>query len=158
MRSWTNVEVNDGEINVVVQNTSQWKGTIKNIKNVEELYVKVKDPRTGKYIVDDNNDDIHGRFLRMKNELVAKAPKPPQNVVPTKVYMPDKNLERYEPCKFETIRITDITFDKNGEVKTPVMVFDNGKGVKNIAGKETIHATIFYEFNSAIIEGDGEKA
>ncbi|MGG7469211.1 OmpA family protein [Chryseobacterium arthrosphaerae] len=157
MRSWTNVEVNDGEINVVVQNTSQWKGTIKNIKNVEELYVKVKDPRTGKYIVDDNNDDIHGRFLRMKNELVAKAPKPPQNVVPTKVYMPDKNLERYEPCKFETIRITDITFDKNGEVKTPVMVFDNGKGVKNIAGKETIHATIFYEFNSAIIEGDGEK-
>ncbi len=62
MRSWTNVEVNDGEINVVVQNTSQWKGTIKNIKNVEELYVKVKDPRTGKYIVDDNNDDIHGRF------------------------------------------------------------------------------------------------
>lgn len=157
MRSWSNVEVHDGEINVKVQNTSQWKGTIKNIKDVEELYVKVKDPKTGKYIVDDNNDDIHGRFLRMKNELVAQAPQQPQNVVPTKVYMPDKNLERYEPCKFETIKITDIIFDKKGEVKKPVTVFDKGKGTKNIAAKETIHATIYYEFNSAIIEGDGEK-
>ncbi|PWN70526.1 hypothetical protein C1631_011200 [Chryseobacterium phosphatilyticum] len=155
LRTLNDVEVNDGEINVKIQNTSQWKSAIKDIKDVEELYVKVKDSK-GKYIVDDNNDDIHARFLRIKNQLVAQAPKQPQNVVPTKVYMPDKNLERYEPCKFEMIKITDVTFDKDGEVKKPITVFDNGKGVKNTAAKETIHATIFYEFNSAIIEGDGE--
>ncbi|MCQ9642026.1 OmpA family protein [Chryseobacterium sp. WG14] len=157
MRRWADVEVNDGEINVKVQNTSQWKGVIKDIKDVEELYVKVKDPKTGKYIVDDNNDDIHARFLRMKNELVAAAPQPPQNVVPTKIYAPDKNLARYEPCKFETIQISDIVFEKDKEVKKPITLFNKGVGVKNIAERETIHATIFYEFNSAVIEGDGEK-
>lgn len=156
MRRITDAVVKNGEINVKIRNTSQWKRTIKDIKDIEELYVKIKDPVSGKYIIDDNNDDIHGRFLRMKNELVAEAPQQPQNVVPTKVYQPSKDLERYEPCKFEQIKITDRIFNGDKEEIETVLVFDNGKGIKNIADKETIHATIYYQINSAIIEGDGE--
>jgi hypothetical protein len=99
-------------------NTFSWYGKIKGIKEDEEFYVKVKDPSTGKYIVDNKQNTDHGQFLRIQKKIVSREVKPPTNLTPLKVGKPDEKAERYEPCKFETIAIDKtIIFDKGKKHK-----------------------------------------
>ena len=105
--TYTNVKVRDGEVNLEIKNTSTWQGLVNNIQDEEKFYIKVKDQATGKYILDNNNDEEHGRFLRIKNKLVANNPQPPENNTATKTGQPNVSPVRYEPCKFETISITE---------------------------------------------------
>lgn len=156
--TYTNVKVRDGEVNLEIKNTSTWQGLVSNIQEEEKFYIKVKDQVTDKYILDSNKDEEHGRFLRIKNKLVANNPEPPQNNTAAKTGQPNVKAVRYEPCKFETISITE-TQKKDGKMEqTKTLVFDNGKGLKNVVNPEkSISKTIFFGFDSDVITKEGNE-
>ncbi|WP_130736586.1 OmpA family protein [Flavobacterium sp. J27] len=156
--TFTNVKVRDGEVNLEIKNTSTWQGLVNNIQDEEKFYIKVKDQATGKYIVDTNNDEEHARFLRIKNKLVANNPQPPQNNTAAKTGTPSPKKERYDLCKFETISITE-TQKKDGKMeKTTTLVFDNGKGLKDVANpQKEVTKTIFFGFDSDVITKEGNE-
>ncbi|UOX35495.1 OmpA family protein [Flavobacterium sediminilitoris] len=156
--TYTNVKVKDGEINLEIKNTSTWQGLISNIQDEEKFYIKVKDQASGKYILDNSGDEEHARFLRIKNKLVANNPQPPQNNTAVKTGQPNVKAVRYEPCKFETISITE-TQKKDGKIEQmKTLVFDNGKGLKNVINPErAISKTIFFGFDSDVITKEGNE-
>lgn len=157
-QTYTNVKVIDGEVNLTIQNTSTWKGKVKNIADVEEFYIYVKHQTTGKYILNANKDKAHAKFLRIKNELVANAPSPPVNNTAAKVGITNIKPDKYAPCKYETITILE-TEKKDGKInKIDTIVFENGNSIKDIiTKKETITKTIHFDFNETTIDGEETK-
>lgn len=156
---YSQVMVIDGEVNMKIENTYAWMAYVDNIQNVEEFYVKVKDPLSKEYIVDNLGDDLHAIYLNVKNKVVTTNTNVSQNQTPTKVYLPDVNAARIEPCKFEVIKITESVVKDGKANNTTVKVFNNGVGLKNTRGKsleETINRTIFFKFDGTIIDRDGE--
>ncbi|MFD2584329.1 OmpA family protein [Pedobacter vanadiisoli] len=138
------VDVIDGEINLKIPNTYAWYQSMKDREDVEEFYVRVVHPVTGKYIEDTGGkgDTAHARFLRIKDKVKSQVMEAPQNRTPVTIYQPDKNEARFELCKFEQINITE-------EGGKPELIFDNGKGVKNISDKrEKIVESILFKFDS----------
>ncbi|MGS2762169.1 OmpA family protein [Sinomicrobium sp. M5D2P9] len=155
--TYNRIHVTDGEINLEIRNTSSWQPLVSNIQEEEKFYIKVKNGR-GQYIIDDNNDDIHARFLRIKNELVSNEPERPKNLTPVRIGKPQLNMERYEPCKFETISITEVE-EKNGKAQQKkVVVFDNGKNLSKIRSvPELVNRTVYFTFDSAAIESQSRS-
>lgn len=159
VHTYNNVQVIDGEVNLKIENTFAWIAYVDNIQNVEEFYVKVKDVASKKYIKDKLGDDLHAIYLNVKNKIATTNTNGAQNQTPTKVYKPDVNSVRLEPCKFEVIKITENETKDGKASNTTVKVFDNGNGVKLIksaALQEHIQRTIYYKFDSTIIDKDGE--
>ncbi|UKB82874.1 OmpA family protein [Chryseobacterium sp. MEBOG06] len=155
---YNNVDVIDGEVNLKIENTFAWMAYVDNIQNVEEFYVKVKDIASKQYIKDNRGDDLHAIYLNVKNKIVTTNTNGAQNQTPTKVYMPDVNSVRQEPCKFELIKITENETKDGKASNTTVTVFKNGEGVtqiKSAALQEHIQRTIFYKFDSTVIDKDG---
>ncbi|MDW9380455.1 OmpA family protein [Chryseobacterium sp. JV558] len=158
VHTYNSVEVIDGEINLKIENTFAWMAYVDNIQNVEEFYVKVKDTASKQYIKDKLGDDLHAIYLNVKNKIVTTNTNGAQNQTPTKVYKPDVSSVRLEPCKFEVIKITENETKDGQASNTTVKVFDNGNGVKLIksaALQEQIQRTIFYKFDSTVIDKDG---
>lgn len=158
VHTYNNVQVIDGEVNLKIENTFAWMAYVDNIQNVEEFYIKVKDVASKKYIKDNLGDDLHAIYLNVKNKVVTTNTNGAQNQTPTKVYKPDINSVRLEPCKFEIIKITESEIKDGKANNTTVKVFDNGNGVKQIqspALQEHIKRTIFYKFDSTEIDKDG---
>ncbi|MBO9690068.1 OmpA family protein [Chryseobacterium sp.] len=156
---YNNVQVIDGEVNLKIENTFAWMAYVDNIQNVEEFYVKVKDVASKQYIKDKLGDDLHAIYLNVKNKIATTNTNGAQNQTPTKVYKPDVNSVRLEPCKFEVIKITENETKDGKASNTTVKVFDNGNGVKLIksaALQEHIQRTIYYKFDSTVIDKDGE--
>lgn len=123
-----NLEVVNGEVLYSIGNTSTWMGKVHNIASVEEFFIIVKNKR-GQDIIDHNSDNFHARFLRIKNELVSNQIKPSENITASKIGDSEKNVERFEPCKFEEIIITAPT-RKDGKMETkPKTVFKNGSNL-----------------------------
>ncbi|RZK19916.1 MAG: OmpA family protein [Flavobacterium sp.] len=136
------VNVINGEINLKIPNTFAWYQSMKDRSDVEEFYVRVVHPITGVYIQDDGGDTAHARFLRIKDKVVSHVIEKPQNRTPVTIYEPDKNAKRFELCKFEQINVTEAG-------AKPVLVFDNGKGLKNIQDKrEKSLTSIVFKFDS----------
>lgn len=138
------VSVTDGEINLKIPNTYAWYHSMNDRADVEEFYVRVVHPVTGKYIEDTgiHSDTAHARFLRIKDKLKSQVVTPPENRTPVTIYQPDKNEARFELCRFEQINITE-------EGGTPELIFDNGNGVKNVIDKrEKVLESIIFKFDS----------
>ncbi|MFP3577893.1 hypothetical protein, partial [Brevibacillus sp. SIMBA_040] len=74
-------------------------------------------------------------YLNVKNKVITTNANVSKNQTPTKVYKPDVNAQRYEPCKFEVIKISENDTKEGKAVVTTVPVFDNGKGLRKIAGQ-----------------------
>lgn len=99
-------EVIDGEVNTEFTIQPSWKkGTEDNL-----FYVKVRDGKN--YVKDSKGQIIHGRYLKVKNNIVPIK----QNIVkltnnaPVKVGAADKDVKVNHLCKFKQINIED-----NGE-------------------------------------------
>lgn len=153
---YTDVQVIDGEVNLKIQNSYAWMAHVNNIQNLEEFYIKVKDQASGKYIKDNLGDDLHAIYLNVKNKIATTNTNVSQNQTPTKVYKPDVNSARIEPCKFEVIKFTENVVKDGKANNSTVTVFDNGKGLKTIKARdESIHKTIYYKFDSTEIDKDG---
>ncbi|CAA0172934.1 OmpA family protein [Tenacibaculum maritimum] len=139
----------DGDINLKIQNTSQWMSSVRNLQEIEQFFVKIK--HKGAYIFDNYHDDEHAIYLNIKKQLVHTIPKAPENITPTKVYEAAINPTRYEPCKF-----TEINIIEHG--KAPFTVFKDGQV---LAGKryvkQTIHRAIYFDFNDTSINNSAQK-
>jgi outer membrane protein OmpA-like peptidoglycan-associated protein len=134
------VDVIDGEINLEIKNTYAWYSTIKGIKETEEFYVKIYDPVAKVYITDEKGLIDHATFLRINKKVVSHQVTPPTSLSPLKTGEPDKNKERYELCKFETITITEPK-------KQPIKLFNNGQNLSKITNPKTpIFKTILFDF------------
>lgn len=158
IHTYNNVLVIDGEVNLKIENTYAWMAYVSNIQNVEEFYIKVKDA-SGNYLKDQLGDDLHAVYLNVKNKVATTHTGVSQNQTPTKVYRPDVNAARYEPCKFEVIKFTETEIKDGTPNNTTITVFDNGKGLRKLSGtplQEKIVRTIFYKFDSTVIDKDGE--
>lgn len=156
---YTDVQVIDGEVNLKIENTYSWMAHVENIQNVEEFYIKVKDSASKKYIKDDRGDDLHAIYLNVKNKVVTTNANVSKNQTPTKVYKPDVSAVRYEPCKFEVINITEPEVKDGKAENTTALLFNNGDGLKQLKTgplQEHIQRTIFYKFDSTVIDKDGE--
>lgn len=151
---YPNVEVIDGEINLEIKNTAAWMSLVKNIQNEEQFYIKVKNTQ-GRYIVDNNNDTAHARFLRIKKELISARIEEPENHTPAVVNQPTPDPTRYDPCKFDKISITEI-IDKDGSVSPQtIVIFDKGTQLISVTHKpEYITRTVYFEFDSYAITGE----
>ena len=155
---FTDIPVIDGEVNLEVNSTYYWMAKVNNINDIEEFYIQVKDQKTNQYIKDKLGDDLHAIYLNIKNKVASTNVSRPTAQTPTKVYTPDVSSIRYEPCKFEQIKITESETKDGKANNTTVVVFDNGKGLKNSKNnvEEKIQRTIFFKFDSTIIDKDGE--
>ncbi|WP_427873954.1 OmpA family protein [Flavobacterium sp. MMS24-S5] len=157
LRSIAGVEVIDGEINLQISNTYSWYFDVKNPIAKELFYVKVYDPVSKTYIVDDKNDTEHARFLRMKRDVVSQQIKPPTNLSPLKTGEPAKSTERFEPCKFETITIVEEKKENGKTTKEKTLLFDNGDKVKGQSlKKEPLNKTILFEFDKYEITSEAK--
>ncbi|MDN3693888.1 hypothetical protein QWZ06_17155 [Chryseobacterium tructae] len=107
IHTYTDVKVIDGEINLQIGNTYLWHARIGKPGSQEEFYVKVK--AGGKYITD-GKDDIHARFLRIKNTIVSKAIEPSQSNTPAKVGDTNKSISSIGLISLEKIAV-NTTYD-----------------------------------------------
>jgi len=117
MRTLYNVEVTDGQINVKISNTSEWKSSIKQIQDNEEFYVKIK-RKNGTYLKDKNGKDTHGKHLNIKNILKVINREKPSNQTALIVGESETNYKGIAPCRFSKITIKD---------DAELIVFDEGK-------------------------------
>ncbi|HSD07018.1 OmpA family protein [Flavobacterium sp.] len=145
LHRYTSVDVIDGEINLEINNTHAWFGKLNPVKETEEFYVKVFHPANKIYITDSDNDTEHARFLRINRKIISKEIKPSTNQSPLKTGKPDINAERYESCKFDTIKITDE--DES------IIVFEGGKSKLETSNPlEKIKASVWFDFDKDTIE------
>lgn len=127
MRTLYNVEVIDGQINLKIPNTSQWKASIKEIQDNEEFYVKIKTKKKG-YLKDKDGNVIHGKYLNLKNILKAVSAKKPSNQTPLIVGESETNFKGVATCKFSKITIKDeIDFTIFDQGKTQLKPLDSKK-------------------------------
>lgn len=144
IQRYTSVDVIDGEINLQIKNTLAWHTKLKGIKETEEFYVKVFDPTIKLYIPNDKNETKHASFLKINKKTVPQEIKPPTNMSPLKTGEPDKNAVRFDPCKFETISITEPT-------KT-TLLFSKGKNLSNETNpKKLMVKTVLFDFNQSVL-------
>jgi len=155
---YTSVDIIDGEINLEIKNTYAWHSKLTGIKETEEFYVKVFDPAIKLYIPNDKNETKHAQFLKINKKVVSKEVKPPTNMSPLKTGEPDKNVARFEPCKFETITIIEDKKEDGKTTKVKTLVFDNGKKLTNkVTKKEPLRKSILFEFDKYDITADAKK-
>ena len=149
MRTVYNVTVIDGQINLKISNTSEWKSSIMQIQDNEEFYVKIK-RKNGTYLKDKNGKDVHGKYLNIKNELKVVNKEKPSNQTPLIVGESETNYKGIAPCKFSKIIIKD---------EADVTVFDEGKTKLSPsytrAGEQTHY--VFFDFNKSNIRNDAQK-
>ncbi|CAD0002944.1 OmpA family protein [Flavobacterium chungangense] len=144
IQRYTSVDVIDGEINLQIKNTLVWHTKLKGIKETEEFYVKVFDPTIKLYIPNDKNETKHASFLKINKKTVPQEIKPPTNMSPLKTGEPDKNAVRFDPCKFETISITEPT-------KT-TLLFNKGKNLRSETNpKKLMLKTVLFDFNKSVL-------
>jgi len=147
------VNVIDGEINLKIPNTYAWYHSMNDRADVEEFYVRVVHPVTGKYIEDTGGkgDTAHARFLRIKDKLKSRVVEAPENRTLVTIYQPDKHEARFELCKFEQINLTE-------EGGKPELIFDNGKGIKNVSDKrDKTLESIYFKFDSTELLSESLK-
>ncbi|HEY5750118.1 MAG TPA: OmpA family protein [Chryseolinea sp.] len=152
------VFVEGGEINLEIRDTLAWYTALGTPEEVEEFYILLKS-LTGKYIAGPDAVwgaaiSAQGTYLNLKNKIVHSLCEPPKNLAPLKIGKEDPNHQRWEPCKFETIDITDMEGKNGTEVKK--RVFDNGKNLTLVKyAPQKIASTVFFDFDHAIVGADG---
>ncbi len=149
IKVYTGVAVSDGEINLSISDTFSWYGKIKNIKDIEEFYVKVKNPVTKKYIT--NNDTAHSNSLRIIKKIAPNIPKPPTNITSLKVGESDKYEKIPGHCNFKKL----VLYQDD----EPITIFDEGKFKRQISDKDRFIKTrkIHYDFDKYNIREDAKK-
>lgn len=150
VKVYTSVDVYDGEINLEITDTLTWFGKIKGIKDVEQFYVKIKNPITKKYIANSKNETAHARFLKIKNKMEVTMVKPPTNLTPLKVGELDKYLKNAGHCRFKEISIY--------ENEDPVILFNEGKFLRklNPGDKSIVTEIIHYDYDQWDIREDAK--
>ena len=143
--TYSSVQVNDGEVNLKMGNTSTWFIHAK--KDVEEFYIKVKNSK-GQYI-SDGKDTIHARFLKLKKVQTTKAVEPSTNNTAVKTGESSVSAVHYEHCTFDSITVIDNKKSK--------ILFDKGKKYTSKTPRDLLVKTNGYSANTIIYETIGRS-
>ena len=150
---FTKVAVTNGEIDLSINDTGSWYGKImmKGIKDIEQFYVKVKNPVTGKYILNDKNETCHAEYLKIKKILDPQQSKPPQNLTPLKIGELEVSYKKYQLCKFSKITLSC-------KEEKDAVIFNEGKFIKKINPKDNTIALerIYYDYDKWNIRADAK--
>ncbi|AXT60400.1 OmpA family protein [Aquimarina sp. AD10] len=151
-----NIRVVNGEALYFIGNTNEWMAKVSSWRDQQEFYIQVKDGG-GNLVFDEHDDDVHARYLRIDKEMARNVAEPSTNITPTKIYQPEVNAERFEPCKFEEIQIT-IPVVKDGKTTTDAIpVFKDGQILENPSTTtEDITRSVLFDFNDASINPAAE--
>lgn len=151
IKGYTQTPVINGEVNIILVDTNSWYFKITDKIDVEQFYIKVKNPSTNKYILDNNNDVYHARYLRIINKIEVVLPKIETGTNKAKVGEDSKTYERNAgSCKFKKI---GITYKEDYDV-----IFDEGKFIRrsnpndNFDTLEKIH----YDYDKWEIRNDAK--
>ncbi len=149
MRTLHSVMVTDGQINLKIPNTSEWKDSIKFLQENEEFYVKIK-RKNGTYLKDKNGKDEHGKYLNIKNVLKIVNKAKPANQTALIVGKSDTNVKKVGSCKFQKIKISDVD---------DFFVFEDGKtkvSPTSTKPSEEKHV-VYFDFNKHEIRSDAQN-
>lgn len=148
IKVYTQVPVINGEINIILNDTSSWN--VKHKSEIEEFYITVKNPATKEYIKDNNNDIYHARYLRIQNKTELVIPKIETGNSKVKVGKSKKYEKKPGSCKFEKISVK-----YNGDDD---LIFDEGKFIRRINpdDKFDILEKIHYDYDKWEIRNDAK--
>ncbi|WP_452222686.1 OmpA family protein [Lacinutrix chionoecetis] len=146
------VECIQGEVNVEINNTYSWReftGLTAN-NSGEEFYVKISLAGKSDRILDDNNDDIHARFLTIEDKITRREVENHESAKPLTVGENEVTVERFELCHFKKITVTDD--------KVNITLFDEGKILEKDRGNGEFHfsETIHFDFDKDEIRADAK--
>ncbi|CAD0002095.1 OmpA family protein [Flavobacterium chungangense] len=150
IKVYSKTPVNNGEVNIIIKDSLSWQGKITNRDNLEQFYIKVKDPSTNKYIKDDNNDVYHARYLKVKNENKFVFPKIDLGLSKAKV----GKLKTYDKnagtCKFTKI---GVAYQDETD-----LLFDEGKFLRKMDPKDNFNIVeqIHYDYDKWDIRNDAK--
>jgi len=140
-----------GEINLHIKNTFLWKSkTGLWTSGEEKFYIKIRLKGKKETLLDENKDDIHARYLRIKNKIIKRTIEESTSNLPLKISKTEVDLERYDPCRFSNITVTDEGKD--------IPLFDEGKlkleeeTKKEFAISEKIH----FDLDKSFIRPDAK--
>lgn len=158
IRVYTNVECIDGEVNLEITDTFTWMAKVKNIQSSEQFYVKVKD-KNGHYLKDTRNQEPHGVYLNIENKVATTAVTLPKNNKPAKVGATSVNSQRYEPCKFNSIDVTEVKTENGLSTPLKTILFDEGQNkMKNTSPvDQLITRSVFFDFDKSAIRSDAKS-
>ncbi len=140
-----------GEVNLHIKNTYTWKaGTGWWTSSEEEFYIKIRVQGTNKTLVDDKKQDIHARFLRIKNEVTTRQVEEAKSARPAIVGEAEVNVERYELCRFTKITATDN--------KKEITLFEEGKLQLDLKQKSEFQVSevIHFDLDKSNIRSDAK--
>jgi len=141
-----------GEVNLNID-TSPWRLKIPWLKrnDIEKFYIKIRLKGKREFLVDDKGQTPHARFLRIEDKVVKREIEQSTTNLPLKTGNPEASVERYEPCRFASLTITD-----EGK-KIPL--FDEGKlHLKGEVKKEfPVSEKIYFDYDQFVIKSDAKK-
>lgn len=159
LKVYTNVQCINGEVNLELQDTFSWMGKINNLQDNEQFYIRLKDASTGQYVVDEKNQTPHAVYLNIKNEVVTTNVNVPKNNQPATVAVKKVSSERYEPCKFNQIVLSETKKDKGKADTKSVTLFEDGKtklaNPKSVS--ESVSRSVYFNFDKSDIRPDAKE-
>jgi outer membrane protein OmpA-like peptidoglycan-associated protein len=178
VRAYEKVEVINGEVNLKITDSTIWKKELMylplehkkdfSIDIVETFYqlgdkntstnpdVNSFDVKTIKYDYK-NQTPEYNKYVEIKDNVIENKDGIPTNLTPLIVGKPDKNAERYEPCKFEAITIKEKLKKEDKEIENKVVVFDKGKKPKNVTfPSDEVNTSVFFDIGSKDPDSKGK--
>lgn len=148
IKVYTKTPAINGEINIIITNTANW--FIPHKQELEEFYIKVKNPSGNQYIKDSDNDIFHARYLRIKNKTEIIIPKNESGLSKVKVGESKRYDKKPGSCKFKKI---DITYKEDNDV-----IFDEGKFIRKANSNDNFDTLekIHYDYDKWEIRNDAK--
>ena len=141
-----------GEINLLIKDTYKWRaGTGYLRTDNEEYYIKVKILGKSYLIYNLEGQKRIAEFVVFKNDITKRTTEKSKSTLPAKVDQSEISLERYEPCRFKTITLTDE--------KNDIIIFDEGKlNIDQDKKKEfAVSEKIYFDFNKWDIKAGAKE-
>lgn len=148
IKVYTKTPVIKGEVNIILTDTASW--FIRSKNEVEEFYIKVKNPSKNVYIRDDNNDVYHARYLRILNITEIVIPKIETGLSKYKVGESKLYDKKPGSCKFKKI---GITYKEDYD-----LIFDEGKFIRKVNSGDNFDTLekIHYDYDKWEIRNDAK--
>ena len=143
-----------GEINVELKDTYAWRESTGWVTrdSGEDFYIKVNVSGKSKRILNANNEDVHAKYITIKDVISSRKVEKFESAKPLTVEEQEVDVQRYESCGFKKLTITEI-----GE--SPITIFEEGKILLDNHEKKKFQAseTIFFEYREAVVTVEAKK-
>ncbi len=141
-----------GEVNLNIKNTYKWRSkTGLMVTNGEQFYVKIKVVGKNYAINDGNGKKEIAKYVVFDSGITKRTTEKSTSDLPVKIDQNEIDLERYEPCRFKKISITD----EGNEIE----LFEEGKLKidENKKKQFAVSEKIFFDFDKSNIKAGARE-